>query len=97
MTDNEIIKALECCTNARKGCKQCPLYCMSSARCITVTMTSALDLINRLQEMNNALIAGQETLQNNEIDWESKYYEIAKILNIEFPKIMEEIKRIERR
>lgn len=44
MTDEQIIKALECC--AGKGCKQCPKN-INSAHCIMLLMEDALDLINR--------------------------------------------------
>ena len=48
MTDNEIIKALECC---KKGtaltCKDCPLYEDKGHTCITILTYNALELINR--------------------------------------------------
>ena len=48
MTDNEIIKALECCANAtHKDCKNCPLFVVDG--CVKTMSTNALDLINRQQ------------------------------------------------
>ncbi len=46
MTDNEIIKALECCEKpVGKGCKECPLY---NTDCTAINLGAiALDLINR--------------------------------------------------
>lgn len=49
MTDNEIIKALECCSEPDK-CGECPL--ISSVRehnkvCLDMLPSLALDLINR--------------------------------------------------
>lgn len=59
MTDNAIIKALECCLN--EDCNNCPNCC--GCYCIENLMSYALDLINRQQEQLEAAIAGQETLQ----------------------------------
>lgn len=44
MTDNEIIKALECC--AKSSCKNCPENC-GSAMCLKNLVIDSLDLINR--------------------------------------------------
>lgn len=49
MTDNEIIKALECCINDE--CEDCPLYGENApdvyGNCVQNTKRNALDLINR--------------------------------------------------
>lgn len=46
MTDNEIIKALECCTKI--GCSNCPLYAPEqTGTCVKRVMLSSLDFINR--------------------------------------------------
>lgn len=60
MTDNEIVKVLECCKGKKKHCDCCP--CMQDGTCFEVE-GAALDLILRQQEKIEALIAGQETLQ----------------------------------
>ena len=44
MTDNEIIKALECCPKGIK-CEQCPLF--GTSDCMSKLYINALDLINR--------------------------------------------------
>lgn len=55
MKDNEIIKALECCTRNgtldvyRKDCDICPLDDCNSENCVYITQTEALDLIKRQQ------------------------------------------------
>jgi len=63
MTDNEIIKALECCADEYiHSCDYCPFEkecCGDNLNLVKF----ALDLINRLQAEKEALIAGQETLQ----------------------------------
>ena len=63
MTDNEIIKSLECCAdhNNADACDDCP--CLKG-ECISTT-PYVLDLINRQKAEIEALIAGQETLQKN--------------------------------
>ena len=46
MTDNEIIKALECCI-VRGNCQGCPLWNEHTSKCLEIAITNALDLINR--------------------------------------------------
>ena len=48
MTDNEIIKALECCTGDGLCC-ECPMWEMLSANCIVKLNRLALELIKRQQ------------------------------------------------
>lgn len=67
MTEEEIIKALECCV-AGKKCRNCPLE--TDDACFQTLRVEALDLINsKNAEMEKALatidglINGQETLQ----------------------------------
>ena len=46
LTDNEIIKALECCRKAPlKGCKECPYY--EQEWCDVFLKRDVIDLINR--------------------------------------------------
>ena len=66
MTDNEIIKALECCSSGSYGCENgCPLdkECDSPIRGGEKIMQNAFDLINHQKAELKATIAGQETLQ----------------------------------
>lgn len=60
MSDNEIIKALECDTHI--NCEECP-YWHEFCEPNNVTAKDVLDLINRMKADKEALIAGQETLQ----------------------------------
>lgn len=67
--DNEIIKALECCLSGKDydtACMKCPIepICESD----DILFKYALDLINRLQDEKQALINGQETLQNTIVE-----------------------------
>ena len=54
LTDNEIVKALECCSKpVGENCKECPLHLTD---CLKVNIEElALDLINRLQAENEEL------------------------------------------
>ena len=68
MTDNEIIKALECCSVGTFACdEQCPCFHSKSNlkinSCRFELICDALDFINRQQEEIEALVAGQKTLQ----------------------------------
>jgi len=60
-TDNEIMKALECC-GVNRDCAGCPKE-KEPYGCYFVLCGGALDLINRQKAMIDGLIAGQETLQ----------------------------------
>ena len=65
MTDNEIIEALKRCPQHTECC-----YCNSLEECGNKRnlTTSVFDLINRLQDEKQALINGQETLQNTIVE-----------------------------
>lgn len=67
MTDNEIIKALECCKQSRlnQDCLNlnCPFATKYGCNIDNEDLrNAALDLINRQKEEKEALIAGQETM-----------------------------------
>ena len=60
MTDNEIIKALECCGNiVDSTCKKCVYHETYNASCVVRLMRDALDLINRqkaeIKNLNRAI------------------------------------------
>lgn len=52
MTDNEIIKALECCF-VNKSCNGCPLTNLPKQKCLERACLNALLLINHQQERIN--------------------------------------------
>ena len=54
LTDNEIVKALECCCGDN-GCFGCPYTENHSCRLLRNPIKDALDLINRLQAENKEL------------------------------------------
>ena len=71
MTDNEIIKALECCT-AGAGCRKCPAD-VGSAECIQILMKDSLDLIKRQQaEIEKKDKAFNELIELTRL-WKEKY------------------------
>lgn len=49
LTDNEIVKALECCTTNGASCKNCPAFVKVDRSNCKKYFRGALDLINRLQ------------------------------------------------
>ena len=55
LTDNEIVKALECCN--KNDCRTCPYgkYNVTGWCCMPKARKDALDLINRLQAENERL------------------------------------------
>ena len=66
MTDNEIIKALECCNGY--DCETCRALKYCDYTHPGPLARASLDLINRQKELINGLIAGQETLQKHLTD-----------------------------
>ena len=64
MTDNEIIKGLECCGKNPPMCSECGYKGRCNRiDCYDYLKRDALNLINRQKAEIEALIAGQETLQ----------------------------------
>ena len=55
MTDNEIVKALECCTTNVASCKDCPAFVKVDRSNCKKYFRGAIDLINRLQAENDTL------------------------------------------
>lgn len=64
MIEKETIKGLECCTDEwYENCNECP-YSIDTVSCERMKLLKdSLDLINHKQELLEAAIAGQETLQ----------------------------------
>lgn len=69
MTDAEIIKALECCTNKGAKCSDCPAFKKVDRSDCKKYFRGAIDLINRQQEeievLNNNISAMVVTLRNS--------------------------------
>jgi hypothetical protein len=62
MTDNEIIKALECCYTTGTSCEECPMY--NFDECNDVLMAKYVrDLINRQQAEYDRLLKAKEQLE----------------------------------
>lgn len=81
MTDNEIIKALECCFLSECDCKDCPYRDFEI--CDTAKMiNTVIDLFNRRQEEREALIAGQETLQKHIAEQKAEIERLKKAIEV---------------
>lgn len=65
MTDNEIIKALECCTSEitrEVNCTNCPM--LGTRDCMTELKKNALDIINRQKEEIEKLQSDHSSMQS---------------------------------
>lgn len=62
MTDNEIIKALECCTTKGASCKNCPTFVKVDRSNCKKAFLGALDIINRQKHDIECLKATKEEL-----------------------------------
>ena len=91
MTDAEIIKALECCSQHKCDC-ECPKYYDTTDVdiCRTHLIRSSLDFINRLQADKEALIAGQETLQKALAEKNAEIEELKTVFDYDFSKFESE-------
>ena len=70
MTDNEIIKALECCNvcSSPEYCGECPyVECTTVKGCVGEMLTDALDLINR-QKAEVERLTDKETPKKARVD-----------------------------
>ena len=63
LTDNEIIKALECCKSDTSLCNDCPYD--KIGECIEKLCADSIDLINRLQAENERLTQFSGILLHN--------------------------------
>ena len=55
LTDNEIVKALECCSTYKGKCTDCPAFVKVDRSNCKQVLLGAIDLINRLQAENDNL------------------------------------------
>ena len=69
MTDNEIVKALECCTTKGAKCSDCPAFKKVDRSNCKKYFRGAIDLINRqqteIERLNNNISAMVVTLHNS--------------------------------
>ena len=77
MTDNEIIKALECCQNPYGSCEDCPLWHRRSADCVDYLTRNALSIINRQQSEIEKLKKLQQRQADLIIEERGRRYELA--------------------
>ena len=67
MTEEQIVKAWECCFSCRDTdcCDKCPLCDLDFEVCVETLLKESKDLLSRRNEQIEALISGQETLQKH--------------------------------
>ncbi len=77
LTDNEIVKALECCVSSNHICSHtCPM--LKNKECLASLRKYALTLINRLQEENERLLSTVQSCLNTACKQEDLMQMIAK-------------------
>jgi hypothetical protein len=70
LTDEEIVKALECCATDKIAEVRCPECILEEENgCCTVLLLNALDLIHRLQDENKRL-----SKEHERIAWSKQEY-----------------------
>ncbi len=66
LTDEEIIKALECCASTSKECDECPLENVSGSICQSIVCKNVLNLIKyqkaEIERLQNIIICFMEAL-----------------------------------
>lgn len=73
LTDEEIVKALECCIPLETDCKECPLCDIKTAECLQILCKNALALINRQKAEIEKLNKEKEKLHKF-IDYYQLFY-----------------------
>ena len=85
LTDNDVIKALECCSEAN-NCGQCEYepteHQIGTVGCCNELMKDALDLINRLQADKQSLKYDYDNLQRQ---FDEIYQQFHYLSNVEIP------------
>lgn len=106
MTDNKIIKALECCGSPYNRCLECPLCETERVKCITEMSANALNLINRQEAEIDFVISSKNLAEASinklkvEIDLAKAFHQEAvaerDLLSIKLKKAKTEIERLQK-
>ena len=91
MTDNEIIKALECCNGWNGRCLNCPLN-REGTNCKEKLNSYTLDLINRLK-MKNKELDERNVIYRGTVEWQAKEINRQKAENERLKKEVEDKER----
>ena len=92
MTDNEIIKALECCGNDSEVCAGCPLHkAPCTCDCTHILAQYAFDLINR----QKAEIEKYRHIEQTVKDFWSELKKLSAFKNLQEPTLTELLEYIE--
>ena len=89
LTDAEVKKAVECCSEPYCNDNQCPLHknTINTKDCITQLSTNALDLINRLEGENkkneNIIRIADKTIATLQAENESLKAEVERLKKVE--------------
>ena len=96
MTDNEIIKALECHASHTDECDDCPNVEISSSVCSEIMAENALDLINRQKaeieklRIQNAKLKKHFTVEIDDEKLEELFEQAANNIEINIKKVKSE-------
>ncbi len=90
MTDNEIIKGLECC-GAESDCENCPYFKNKHHTCGKSFNTDVLDLINRQKAEIEALQMDKKQLESDIIIANNNYEHIKSIWENDYQKLSQVI------
>lgn len=83
ITDDEIIKALECCVKITTDCEKCPYWGISKVEnCFDVAKQDAVDLINRQKAEIESLKYDYDNLQRQ---FDEIYQQFHYLSNVEIP------------
>lgn len=97
MTDEQIIKALECCKSETPGsCRNCPLYKMYTANCITVLAQDTIALINRQKAEIESLTNENKVLRDEADNGFEKWLILDKRTQERYGQLYQEAKTIVR-
>lgn len=91
MNNSEIIKALECCTTTKGGCKECPMKGYEKVDCQLITATEAYKLIKRQQAEIERLNIDLKAMRGAANSYKA-HYEDLKSENLETIKILKTAK-----
>lgn len=82
MTDNEIVKALECCSTYKGKCTDCPAFVKVDRSNCKQVLLGAIEIINRQKEENRSLKYDYDNLQRQ---FDEIYQQFHYLSNVEIP------------
>ena len=101
MTDEQIKKALECCTKPYCNNNKCPLHqnTVNTKDCITQLSTNALDLINRqqaeIEKLNVELVGMRGACNSYKMHYDNAKAEI-EVLKVDAKRVDKDLEELDR-